>query len=51
MARRARDPAEDRERESRLKKRGTMIDKLIREPAMKLSQMEDIGGCRVRLAD
>lgn len=28
-----------------------MIDKLIREPAMKLSQMEDIGGCRVRLAD
>jgi putative GTP pyrophosphokinase len=35
----------------RLKKHSTMINKLTREPQMKLSQMEDIGGCRVRLPD
>lgn len=33
----------------RLKKHATIIDKLCREPRMALTQMEDIGGCRVRL--
>jgi hypothetical protein len=30
----------------RLKRRGTIIDKLCREPTMALTTMEDIGGCR-----
>lgn len=33
----------------RLKRRETMIDKLRREPTMAVTQMEDIGGVRVRL--
>ena len=33
----------------RLKRRGTMINKLGREPMMHLTQMGDIGGVRVRL--
>jgi putative GTP pyrophosphokinase len=33
----------------RLKKHSTMIDKLVRHPAMDLTRMEDIGGCRVTL--
>lgn len=33
----------------RLKRYGTMIDKLQRQPAMNLSRMQDIGGCRAVL--
>jgi ppGpp synthetase/RelA/SpoT-type nucleotidyltranferase len=33
----------------RLKRRNTIIDKLEREPSMKLTQMQDIGGVRARL--
>lgn len=33
----------------RLKRRDTVWDKLRREPAMKLSRMQDIGGCRAVL--
>ena len=33
----------------RLKRRSTIADKLRREPRMKLSRMQDIGGCRVVL--
>ena len=33
----------------RLKRLPTIVDKLRREPTMKLSQMHDIGGCRVVL--
>ncbi len=33
----------------RLKKRGTMLNKLSREPTMALTQMHDIGGVRARL--
>ncbi len=35
----------------RLKRAPTMIDKLLREPTMKLTQMADIGGCRALLKD
>lgn len=35
----------------RLKRLPTVIDKLLREPKMKLSQMADIGGCRALLHD
>ena len=35
----------------RLKRRPTIIDKLIREPNMQLSTMQDIAGCRVILKD
>lgn len=35
----------------RLKKFGTIIDKLLRFDQMKLSRMEDIGGCRVVVPD
>lgn len=35
----------------RLKKFGTIIDKLVRFEGMKLSRMEDIGGCRVVVPD
>jgi putative GTP pyrophosphokinase len=35
----------------RLKRLPTVIDKLLREPKMKLSQMADIGGCRALLFD
>jgi hypothetical protein len=35
----------------RLKRLPTVIDKLLREPNMKLSQMADIGGCRALLPD
>jgi putative GTP pyrophosphokinase len=35
----------------RLKRAPTMIDKLLREPKMKLTQMADIGGCRALLVD
>ncbi len=35
----------------RLKRRPTMVDKLIREPTMDLTQMADIGGCRAILPD
>jgi len=35
----------------RLKRAPTMIDKLLREPTMNLTQMADIGGCRALLAD
>jgi hypothetical protein len=35
----------------RLKRFPTVIDKLLREPKMKLSQMADIGGCRALLPD
>jgi putative GTP pyrophosphokinase len=35
----------------RLKRLPTVIDKLLREPKMKLSQMADIGGCRALLPD
>jgi hypothetical protein len=35
----------------RLKRAPTMIDKLLREPKMKLTQMADIGGARALLAD
>jgi putative GTP pyrophosphokinase len=35
----------------RLKRAPTMIDKLLREPTMKLTQMADIGGCRALLPD
>jgi hypothetical protein len=35
----------------RLKRSPTMIDKLLREPTMNLTQMADIGGCRALLAD
>jgi putative GTP pyrophosphokinase len=33
----------------RLKRYGTMIDKLQRQPAMNLSRMQDVGGCRAVL--
>jgi GTP pyrophosphokinase len=33
----------------RLKKHTTMLDKLVRQPTMDLTRMEDIGGCRVTL--
>lgn len=33
----------------RLKRHSTIVDKLIREPTMKLTQMADIGGCRAIL--
>ncbi len=35
----------------RLKRAPTMIDKLLRERTMNLTQMADIGGCRALLAD
>ena len=35
----------------RLKRLPTVVDKLLREPKMKLSQMADIGGCRALLSD
>ncbi len=35
----------------RLKRAPTMIDKLLREPTMNLTQMADIGGCRALLVD
>jgi putative GTP pyrophosphokinase len=35
----------------RLKRLPTVVDKLLREPRMKLSQMADIGGCRALLPD
>lgn len=35
----------------RLKKFGTIVDKLVRFEGMKLSRMEDIGGCRVVVPD
>lgn len=35
----------------RLKRHATIVDKLIREPRMKLTQMADIGGCRAILPD
>jgi ppGpp synthetase/RelA/SpoT-type nucleotidyltranferase len=35
----------------RLKRMYTICDKLTREPALRLSQMQDIGGCRVVLGD
>lgn len=35
----------------RLKRHGTIVDKLIREPKMNLTQMADIGGCRAILPD
>lgn len=35
----------------RLKRFPTVVDKLLREPRMKLSQMADIGGCRALLPD
>jgi putative GTP pyrophosphokinase len=35
----------------RLKKRATIIDKLVRESRMDLVRMEDIGGCRVLVQD
>lgn len=34
----------------RLKRIGTIMDKLCREPTMKLANMQDIGGCRAVLA-
>jgi hypothetical protein len=35
----------------RLKRFTSLMDKLVREPSMKLSQMQDLGGCRAILAD
>ena len=35
----------------RLKRLPTIVDKLLREPHMKLTQMADIGGCRALLPD
>ena len=35
----------------RLKRAPTIVDKLLREPKMNLTQMADIGGCRALLAD
>lgn len=35
----------------RLKRHATIVDKLIREPRMNLTQMADIGGCRAILPD
>lgn len=35
----------------RLKRLPTVVDKLLREPHMKLAQMADIGGCRALLRD
>jgi len=35
----------------RLKKRTTIVDKLVREPTMALTNMADIGGCRVVVED
>jgi putative GTP pyrophosphokinase len=35
----------------RLKRLPTVVDKLLREPHMKLTQMADIGGCRALLPD
>jgi hypothetical protein len=35
----------------RLKRAPTMVDKLLREPTMNLTQMADVGGCRALLAD
>jgi hypothetical protein len=35
----------------RLKRFPTLVDKLLREPTMKLTQMADIGGCRAILID
>jgi putative GTP pyrophosphokinase len=35
----------------RLKRLPTVVDKLLREPRMKLTQMADIGGCRALLLD
>ncbi len=41
--------AEGVEITQRLKRRATIWDKLRREPSMKLSRMQDVGGCRVVL--
>jgi ppGpp synthetase/RelA/SpoT-type nucleotidyltranferase len=35
----------------RLKRFGTIVDKLLREPTMKLSQMGDVGGVRAQFPD
>jgi macrodomain Ter protein organizer (MatP/YcbG family) len=35
----------------RLKRLTSVLDKLVREPSMKLSQMHDLGGCRAILPD
>jgi hypothetical protein len=35
----------------RLKRFSSVMDKLVREPQMKLSQMQDLGGCRAILPD
>lgn len=35
----------------RLKRFQSIMNKLVREPAMKLSQMQDLGGCRAILSD
>jgi len=35
----------------RLKRFSSVMNKLVREPNMKLSQMQDLGGCRAILAD
>lgn len=42
-------PATGVEITQRLKRRATIWDKLRREPSMKLSRMQDVGGCRVVL--
>lgn len=35
----------------RLKRMSSILNKLVREPNMKLSQMQDLGGCRAILSD
>jgi putative GTP pyrophosphokinase len=35
----------------RLKRYPTILDKLVREPTMQLSRMQDIGGCRAVVPD
>jgi len=35
----------------RMKRMSSVLNKLLREPNMKLSQMQDLGGCRAILAD
>ena len=41
----------DFELSTRLKRRATILAKLLRQPRMRLSQMRDIGGVRIVLAD
>lgn len=46
-----RDAGYDIEVSHRMKRTATIIDKLARQPTLKLARMQDIGGCRAVVAD